>query len=148
MMDSNGNLLTVLDTIPTRCTIVMDENLSGFHLSNAIAVIAMTAGKRHPVLLGSDLIDRDGFPHPGLIPSGIPMLQADQETIHRIRQQAVAKGMDVVDFTEEGQMTKNYDEYMEMMSHIPEEKLRYLGVALIGSKSAVSKITKECKMMN
>ena len=48
--------MTVLDTIPTRCTI-MDKELSGFHLANAIAVIAMTVGKRHPVLLGADLID-------------------------------------------------------------------------------------------
>lgn len=72
MKNENGELLTVLDTIPTRCTIIMDKELSGFHLANAIAVIAMTAGKRHPVLLGADLIDQDGFPHPGLIQAESP----------------------------------------------------------------------------
>lgn len=35
----------------------MDKELSDLHLANAIAVIAMTVGKRHPVLLGADLID-------------------------------------------------------------------------------------------
>lgn len=139
--------MTVLDTIPTRCTIIMDKDLSGFHLANAIAVIAMTAGKRHPVLLGADLIDQDGFPHPGLISSGIPMLQTDQISLHAIRDQAIAKGLDVVDFTEEGQMTKNYDEYLEMMSRIPGNHLHYLGIAVIGSKNAVSKLTEDCEMM-
>ena len=147
MKNENGELLTVLDTIPTRCTIIMDKELSGFHLANAIAVIAMTAGKRHPVLLGADLIDQDGFPHPGLIPSGIPMLQTDQISLHAIRDQAIAKGLDVVDFTEEGQMTKNYDEYLEMMSRISGDHLHYLGIAVIGSKNAVSKLTKDCEMM-
>lgn len=147
MKNGNGELLTVLETIPTRCTIIMDEELSGFHLANAIAVIAMTAGKRHPVLLGSDLIDQDGFPHPGLIPSGIPMLQADQCSIHTIRDQAIARGLDVVDFTNEGQMTKNYDEYLEMMAQISGDDLHYLGIAVIGSKNAVSKLTKDCDMM-
>ena len=147
MNDANGNFLTVLDTVPTRCTMIMDKNLRGFHLANAIAVIAMTAGKRHPVLLGCDLIDRDGNAHPGLIPSGIPMLQAEQAQLHEIRQQALAKGLDVVDFTMEGQMTKNYDEYLDMMSGISEENLHYLGIAVIGSKNAVSKLTKSCEMM-
>lgn len=147
MYNEKGELLTILDTIPTRCTIVMDEALSGFHLANAIAVIAMTAGKRHPALLGADLVDADDFPHPGLIPSGIPMLQTDQASIHSIREQALGKGLDIVDFTEEGQMTKNYDEYLDMMSGIHTDDLHYLGIAIIGSKSAVGKLTKDCDMM-
>lgn len=147
MYNEKGDFLTVLDAVPTRCTIIMDRGLSGFHLANAIAVIAMTAGKRHPVLLGRDLIDGDGFAHPGLIPSGIPMLQADQGAIHSIREQALAKGLDVVDFTAEGQMTKNYDEYLAMMSKTGGDDLRYLGIAVIGSKNAVSKLTRDCEMM-
>lgn len=147
MNNEQGKFLTVLDTVPTRCTIIMDETLSGYHLANAIAVIAMTAGKRHPVLLGDDLIDADGFHHPGLIPSGIPMLLTSQEQLHSIRDRALSKGLDVVDFTEEGQMTKSYEEYQQMMSEISSGNLHYLGIALIGSKSAVSKLTRDCKMI-
>lgn len=147
MTTQNGEFLTVLDVVPTRISMIMDESLSGFHLANAIAVIAMTAGKRHPILLGQDLVDADGIHHPGLIPSGIPMLTASQKVIHSIRDSAIEKGLDVVDFTEEGQMTKNYDEYLDMMSRIRSEDLHYLGIAVIGSKSAVSKLTKDCAMM-
>ena len=75
------------------------------------------------------------------------MLQTDQISLHTIRDQAIAKGLDVVDFTEEGQMTKNYDEYLEMMSRISGDHLHYLGIAVIGSKNAVSKLTKDCEMM-
>lgn len=51
MYNENKEFLTVLSEIPTRCTIIMDNSLSGGLLANAIAVIALTTGKRHPILL-------------------------------------------------------------------------------------------------
>ena len=63
------------------------------------------------------------------------MLKTDQISLHRILDQVIAKGLDVSDFTEEGQMTKNYDEYLEMISQISGDHLHYLGIAAIGSKT-------------
>jgi hypothetical protein len=79
MYNENKEFLTILAEIPTRCTIIMDNSLSGGLLANAIAVIALTAGKRHPILLGEPLVDASGETHPGLIPTGIPMLCMNQE---------------------------------------------------------------------
>lgn len=75
------------------------------------------------------------------------MLKTDQFSLHAIRDQVIAKGLDAVDFTEEGQMTKNYDEYLEMISQISGDHLHYLGIAAIGSKNAVSKLTKDCEII-
>lgn len=75
------------------------------------------------------------------------MLKTDQFSLHAIRDQVIAKGLDAVDFTEEGQMTKNYDEYLEMMSQISGDHLHCLGIAAIGSKNAVSKLTKDCEII-
>jgi hypothetical protein len=144
LKDEKNEFLTTLDTIPNRCSIVVNKNLTGYHLANAIAVIALTAGRRHPVLLGCDLIDASGETHPGLIPTGIPILCMDEDGLHQLRREAKAKNCDVVDFTVEGQQTKDYDEYLEMTSMIPADRLRYLGIAIIGSKNAVSKLTKHC----
>ena len=63
------------------------------------------------------------------------MLKTDQISLHGILDQVIAKGLDVVDFTEEGQMTKNYDEYLEMMSQISDDHFHYLGIAAIGRKT-------------
>ena len=147
MIGENSEFLTVLDMIPTRCTLVMDKALSGGALANAIAVIALTVGKRHPVLLGADLIDASGGVHPGLIPTGVPMLCAHAEHLKELRLLAAEKGCDVVDFSVEGQQTKNYQEYLDTTRSIPSENMRYLGIALIGPKNVVSKLTKKCDIM-
>lgn len=147
MYNENNEFLTVLDQIPTRCTIIVDNSLSGGLLANAIAVIALTVGKRHPALLGEALVDASGEVHPGLIPSGIPMLCANSQALKELRKSALEKGCDVVDFSVEGQQTKNYEEFLEITRSIPAEDMNYLGIALVGSKNAISKLTKNYEMI-
>ena len=59
---------------PDRCAIVLDRDLPIGQAANAAAVIAVTIGQRHPVLVGEQLVDASGFTHPGLIPIGIAVL--------------------------------------------------------------------------
>lgn len=147
MYNKDNEFLTILDDIPTRCAIIMDSSLSGGLLANAIAVIALTSGKRHPVLLGEPLVDASGETHPGLIPTGIPMLCTEQNSLKELRKIALEKGCDVVDFPVEGQQTKNYEEFLEMTRSIHTEDMKYLGISIIGSKNVISKLTKKCKMI-
>lgn len=132
---------------PNRCVLVMNNSVSGGHLANAIAVIALTVGRRHPYLVGKPLVDACGISHPGLIPIGIPMLQCDNEQLKELRTKALEKGFDVVDFPKQGQQTKNYDEFLEMMSVANTDELEYLGIAIIGKKNPVNKLTKYCEMI-
>lgn len=81
-----------------RCVIVVDRDLPRGRLANAVAVIALTVGQRHPVLVGAPLVDGAGFAHPGLIPIGVTMLAASRDELPAIRRQALATGCDVVDF--------------------------------------------------
>lgn len=138
---------SVLPEIPDRCVMVMDKALTGGHLANAISVIALTVGQRHPVLVGEPLVDASGFEHPGLIPIGIPMLCAQQIDLVEIRQTAIDNGCDVVDFPVEGQQTKNYEEFVEMTAQIRQEDMRYTGIAIIGQKKIINKITRKLEML-
>lgn len=138
---------TILSETPNRCVIIMDKDLNGGHLANAIAVIALTVGQRHPVLVGEALVDASGFPHPGLIPIGIPMLCATQTELVKIRQEAIDKGCDVVDFPVQGQQTKNYSEFIKMTAQIKTEDMKYTGIALIGQKKPISKIVKNLQLL-
>jgi hypothetical protein len=126
----------------------MDEALVGGTLANAIAVIALTVGRRHPALVGEPLVDASGFAHPGLIPTGIPMLRAPQADLARIRQEALDSACDVVDFPVEGQQTKNYDEFRAMVARLPTGGIRYTGLALIGRKKIVSKIVNKLDLIS
>lgn len=138
---------TVLPEIPDRCVMIMDKTLPSGHLANAIAVIALTVGQRHPVLVGEPLIDASGFSHPGLIPIGIPMLCAQQLELVGIRQTAIENGCDVVDFPVEGQQTKNYEEFVEMTAQIRPEEMKYTGIAIIGQKKVINKIVRRLEML-
>jgi len=132
---------------PDRCVMVMDKALSGGHLANAIAVIALTVGQRHPALVGDPISDASGHIHPGLIPIGIPMLCAEQDIVNQIRSTALEKGCDVVDFPVQGQRTKNYEEFKSVMTGVLPGEIEYTGLAIVGSRNVVNKITRDLEMM-
>lgn len=132
---------------PNRCVMVMNSSIEGGYLANAIAVIALTVGQRHPHFVADPLVDASGVSHPGLIAAGIPMLKCDGENLRELRQIALDKGCDVVDFPFEGQQTKDYDEFLHTMTMIKTDDINYLGIAIIGKKNAVNRITKHCEMI-
>lgn len=132
---------------PNRCVMVMNSSIEGGYLANAIAVIALTVGQRHPHFVADPLVDASGVSHPGLIAAGIPMLKCGGESLRELRQIALEKGCDVVDFPFEGQQTKDYDEFLHTMTTIKTDDINYLGIAIIGKKNAVNRITKHCEMI-
>lgn len=144
-MENTQNILT--EEKPNRCVMVMNDGIDGGYLANAIAVIALTVGQRHPHFVAEPLVDASGVSHPGLIAAGIPMLKCNNESLHELRKIALEKGCDVVDFPFEGQQTKDYDEFLQTMTTVKEEDINYLGIAIIGKKNAVNRITKHCEMI-
>ena len=146
-MENIQNVTNLEEERPNRCVLIMNENISGGYLANAIAVIALTVGERHPYLVGAPLVDASGVSHPGLIPIGIPMLKCDNEQLKELRIKALEKGCDVVDFPIQGLQTKDYDEFIDMMSVINTNDIDYLGIAIVGKKNAVNRLTKHCEMI-
>ncbi|TCL68508.1 hypothetical protein EDC14_101348 [Hydrogenispora ethanolica] len=126
--------------IPTRCVIILDQELPVGRAVNAAAVIALTIGQRHPVLVGEPLVDGAGFAHPGLIPIGIAVLAASRSELGEIRRKGLETGCDVIDFPVEGQQTTDYQAFREAVAGIEPEAIQYAGVALVGQKKAVRKI--------
>ena len=129
--------MLVEENRPDRCVMVMNDAVEGGYLANAIAVIAQTVGQRHPYFVGTPLVDASGVSHPGLIPIGIPMLKCNKEQLAELRTKALEKGCDVVDFPIQGQQTKNYGEFLDMMTK---------GVQGY-SRAVVNRITKHCDMI-
>lgn len=147
MMNEQFHQNLVAEDKPDRCVMIMSSDVTGGQLANAIAVIALTVGQRHPYFVGAPLSDADGYDHPGLIPIGIPMLQCAQDNLKAIRASAIEKGFDVVDFPKQGQQAKDYDEFTSMMKTASEGDIEYLGIAVIGKKNAVNRLTKHCDMI-
>jgi len=126
---------------------VMNEALQGGLLANAIAVMALTVGQRHPHLVGDELIDANQVNYPGLIPSGIPMLSSEQAALHELREKALTAQCDVICFPVIGQQTKNYDELKINMNELTSNEVQYTGIAIVGEKKKVSKIVKNLPLI-
>ncbi len=133
-------LPSTLPATPTYCVLVVDESLPAGWAANAAAVIGLTVGQRHPVLVGEPLVDASGFPHPGLIPLGIAVLAASRDALSAIRRKGLEAGCDVVDFPEQGQRTTDYRALREAVALAAPQTLRYVGVALVGDRKAIRRI--------
>jgi hypothetical protein len=123
-----------------RCVAIIDAALPSGNAANAAAVMALTMGARQPELAGPPLIDRAGNQHPGLIPIGIPVLCAPGDELPRVREKAIAAGLDVVDFPVQGQETTDYVRFQSLMRETAPEAVRYLGVMIYGERKKVSRV--------
>jgi hypothetical protein len=129
-----------------KLAIVIDDTLPAGLVANTAAVLAMTLGSRQASVIGPDLKDADGSLHPGITTLPIPVLVADQDTVRRIRAQAVDDVL-LVDFTETAQRSRTYDEYTEKLAATGEADLSYLGIALFGPRKPIQKLTGSLRLL-
>ena len=130
-----------------RCVIVVDEGLAPGLAANAAAVLALTLGATVDGLVGADILDADGEAHPGLIPMGLPVLGAPRELLCELRARATQAGVGVVDFPVFGQQTNDYEEFRGQVASTPTTDVEYLGLALHGSRRAVSRGTGTLRLL-
>lgn len=126
-----------------KCNIIVDGELPPGLLANTVGVIAMALGKLAPEAMGRDGIDQDGRRHPGLAWMGVTVLQGSQEVIAEILIQVGESDTDllVVDCPVVAQATRDYDEYLEMLSRQGGPELRLSGIGLYGNGKKIAKLT-------
>jgi hypothetical protein len=125
-----------------KCVIVVDGGLPVGLVANAAACLAVTLGSAVEGIVGEDATDGSGMVHAGLIPTGIAILRADAEAVKGLRMKAEGiTGIFVADFTDAAQRPKDYPEYLENVSKMPSEDLRYHGVGFYGDRRLINNLT-------
>ncbi|WP_413736482.1 DUF2000 domain-containing protein [Sodalis sp. RH21] len=142
----SNNVPDAIPNQPERCVIILNEALPAGKAVNAAAVIALTVGQRHPMLVGAPLIDADNMEYPGLIPIGIPVLSAPAQTLNALSDRCRQQGLDRVIFPLEGQATTDYAGFCQAVRALPSGEIQLLGIAIIGNKKAVRKLTARCAL--
>lgn len=127
-----------------KCVMVIDEHLPLGIIANTAAIMGITLGKKMPEVVGTDVWDKTGNEHLGIIEFPVPILKGNAEIIKTIREKLYTpefSDLTVVDFSDLAQGCKTYDEFIEKMKTISESELNYFGIAICGAKKKVNKLT-------
>jgi hypothetical protein len=125
-----------------KCVIVLKSGLPIGFAANAAAVLAISIGQRNPQVVAQDLLDGSGCLHAGLVNVPVPVLQANEAELKLLRDAAFELNeVEVVDFSEPARTARTFDEYRELLGKTEIHDLQYVGVALMGNKSEISRLT-------
>lgn len=127
-----------------KCVMVIDEALPIGIISNTAAIMGITLGKQIPDAVGTNVIDKNGNTHMGIIEFPVPILKGNNTLIKELRKKLYEpefSNLTVVDFSDVAQSCNTYDDFIHKISSVPESELQYFGVAMCGSKKQVNKLT-------
>ena len=126
-----------------KCAIVIDDALPTGLAMNAAAVLALSIGDAYgDTALGPEVKDRDGQVHAAITEVPLPILKADTQALHGIVTKALAEpDVFLVDFTSAAQAARDYGTYIESMEVTSAEDHVYVGVAVVGAKKAVQRLS-------
>ncbi|MPM50386.1 hypothetical protein SDC9_97125 [bioreactor metagenome] len=127
-----------------KSVLVVDEELPIGLIANTAAILGMTLGKRMPELVGSDVTDADKQTHLGIIEIPLPILKASAQKVCELRNQLYSPDfadLTVVDFSDLAQSCKEYDDYIQKIGNTNADALSYWGIAIVGNKKKVNKLT-------
>ena len=94
-----------------KCVLVIDEAMPRGLAANTAAILGITWGRLRPELVGEDVTDAAGAIHPGIIRTDL------------------------------AQSCRTYGEFIEKMARTGPGELRYLGMALLGPRHQVDRLT-------
>ncbi|MEL7649421.1 MAG: DUF2000 domain-containing protein [Sedimentibacter sp.] len=127
-----------------KCVMVVDEALPIGIITNTAAIMGITLGKHIPDAVGSNVTDKTGNSHMGIIEFPVPILKGNNTLLKELRKklyQPEFSDLTVVDFSDVAQSCNTYDDFINKISGIPEGELQYFGVAVCGRKKLVNKLT-------
>ena len=128
--------------------IILEPNQPIGLLINTASILAITLGDKIENLRGEDTIDKDGIPHPGVIYSPLPILQASKDELREIYKKALNDNdILVADFTTLAQSCKTYDEYIQKCMNTKNEDFEIIGLALYGPKKKINKLVGNLKVL-
>ena len=133
-----------MDLQNEKCVMVIDEHLPLGMIANTAAIMGITLGKKMPEVVGTDVTDRTGKEHLGIIAFPVPILKGNAESMKAIREKLYEpdfSDLTVVDFSDLAQSCKTYDEFIGKMKEVSEVDLNYFGIAICGAKKKVNKLT-------
>ncbi len=136
-----------MEKLPYKIVAVLDETLIYGIALNTTAHMLARLGSLVPSMMGESPTDLSGIIHSGIPKYPNIILKATKERIREIIGKArQIKNLTVVDYPEAGLTTYTDDEFCQAVTRQKEDEIIYLGVALFGETSELSKLTGDLKL--
>lgn len=111
-------------------------------MANTAAILGVSLGKHAPELAREDVYDSMQGKHPGIVQYPLPILKTNQETLTAIYQKVqMMEDVYFVDFTNIAQSCLDYDDYIQKMENVNPDTIEYYGIALLGPKKSVNRLS-------
>ena len=133
-----------MDVKEEKCVIVVDEGMELGVIANVTAILSISLGKLRPDISGSDTVDAENHMHCGLIQVPVPVLKAPADKVAEIRNRLFDDGFEdisCIDFTNVAHECMTYTDYTDNMKKSTHDDLLYMGIAMVGNKKKVNKLT-------
>ena len=127
-----------------KCVMVIDGSLPQGVAAHVAAILGVTQGPQPPAAGGGDVRGGSGRRHLGIIAFPVPILRGNAESLRALRERLwdpQYAGLTAVDFSDFAQGCRTYAEFTEGLRAVPEDGLRYLGLAVCGEKKLVNRLT-------
>ncbi|MFD6952151.1 MULTISPECIES: DUF2000 domain-containing protein [unclassified Nocardiopsis] len=131
----------------TKIVVVLRQGLEPALAANAGAVLGLALGGRLENSLAADGKDADGGVHAGLNPHPVPTLVASGEQLRRLKAGADEQGLTVVGFNEVARRSRDYMEYLDALATTQSRDVEYVGLALLGPRKDVNRLTGKLELM-
>ncbi|GAA4189709.1 hypothetical protein GCM10022288_17950 [Gryllotalpicola kribbensis] len=126
---------------PLKWVIVVDSALPPGRAVNAAVCVAAATQARVTGLLGPEVADASGAPHPGLPWLGCTILAAPGVRLPELRAKAAAReDLFVADMVAAAQATRVYAEYVDELAARAADEHEYLALSLVGPRNRVDRL--------
>ena len=113
---------------------ILWEDLPLGIMANTAAILGVSLGKHAPTLAREDVYDSTEGKHPGIVQYPLPILKANQKV-------QTMEDVYFVDFTNIAQSCLDYDDYIQKMKKATQETIEYYGIALLGPKKSINRLS-------
>lgn len=130
----------------TKIAVLLREDLATWQKLNMTAfLVSGIAGTRAEVM-GEPYKDADGTLYLPMFRQPVLVFAADDETLKKVHEKALARDMPMSIFTEELFTTGNDEDNRAAVIGVKRDDLRLVGLAIYGPRNGVDKVLKGCTL--
>jgi hypothetical protein len=130
----------------TKIAVVLREDLATWQKLNVTAFLVSGIAGTRPEVMGEPYEDANSTLYLPMFRQPVMVFAADEQTIKRVHEKALARDLPMSIFTDELFATGNDDDNRAAVIGVKRDDLRLVGLGIYGPKNGVDRVVKGCTL--